>query len=236
MVYWLTTAALSPLLLAQGLVARSKTPLLPEPPGERVGSRGAGRSIRVLITGDSAAAGVGAPHQEQALLGQLVTRLAPSCRVAWRLVAKTGATTSSTCASLAALNQEHFDVAVTSLGVNDVTGGATVSRWRSEQARLRALLRDRFKTRLIVVSGLPPGPLFPALPQPLRWHLGKRARQLNRSLQADVQQEADCAFVSLDVDGDPAMMASDGFHPGPPIYALWANQVSAEINENFGLE
>jgi hypothetical protein len=33
-----------------------------------------------------------------------------------------------------------------------------------------------------VLSGLPPMHRFPALPQPLRWYVGSRARDFNRVL------------------------------------------------------
>lgn len=236
MVYWATTAVLSPILLAQGLLTRSRTPLLPEPPGDRAGIDGSGRMLRLLITGDSAAAGVGARDQSEALLGQLRERLRPAWQLEWNLIARTGATTVSTRRHLETAPARALDVVVTSLGVNDLTRGTTIRSWLSEQALLRAVLRSRFGARLIVVSGLPPVHRFPALPQPLRWHLGRRARQMSRALHADVAQEADCLFVPLDMDGGPEMMASDGFHPGPPVYKLWAGAVADGIDKRLRLE
>lgn len=236
MLYWATTAALSPVLLAQALVARARTPLLPEPTGDRTGSGGNGPVLRLLITGDSAAAGVGACHQDDALLGQLIKRLTPAWRLEWHLFARTGATTLSTRRGLQALPAQQFDVALTSLGVNDITSGTTIPRWRSEQGKLRALLRERFQTRLIMVSGLPPVHLFPALPQPLRWHLGRRAKQLDHSLRAAISSEADSVFVPLDMEGDGEMMAEDGFHPGPPVYSEWAERVVRQIDRHLQLE
>jgi hypothetical protein len=35
------------------------------------------------------------------------------------------------------------------------------------------------------LSGLPPMHRFPALPQPLRWYIGSRARDFDRALAAD---------------------------------------------------
>jgi lysophospholipase L1-like esterase len=29
------------------------------------------------------------------------------------------------------------------------------------------------------------------------------------------------------------MMASDGFHPGPPIYAAWADRVAQRVRESI---
>ncbi len=70
------TIALGPLLLLQGRHVRRVTPVLPEPPGPRQGRSGAGPALRLLILGDSAAAGVGASTQGEALSGQLVQTLA----------------------------------------------------------------------------------------------------------------------------------------------------------------
>ena len=52
--------ALAPLLVAQALRTRRVTPRLPEAAGERSGTQGEGPRLRLLVLGDSAAAGVGA--------------------------------------------------------------------------------------------------------------------------------------------------------------------------------
>ena len=57
----------------------------------------------------------------------------------------------------------RFDAALTSLGVNDVTSGATRRAWRRRQEQLQKLLRERFGVRHVIVSGLPPVHRFPAL-------------------------------------------------------------------------
>ena len=72
----LATVLLGPLLLLQGRHVRRVTPTLPEPPGDRRGITGTGPELRLLILGDSAPADVGASHQSEALLGQLVSALA----------------------------------------------------------------------------------------------------------------------------------------------------------------
>ncbi|KAB0649370.1 SGNH/GDSL hydrolase family protein, partial [Burkholderia diffusa] len=57
--YPLATAALGPLLLMQGRRVRRVTPRLAEAAGPRDGTAGDGPPLRVLVLGDSAAAGVG---------------------------------------------------------------------------------------------------------------------------------------------------------------------------------
>ena len=82
----------------------------------------------------------------------------------------------------------------------------------------------------MLISGVPPMLYFPALPQPLRWYLGKRAEDFNRMLAADLAAESDSRFLPLDFERRPALMAGDGFHPGPAIYAEWGRRVAALID------
>ena len=229
MTHLFATIALGPLLLLQGRYVRRVTPKLPEPPGARQGECGEGPLLRLLILGDSAAAGVGAAHQDDALSGQLVLALSRYFRVCWVLQAQTGITTAETLQQLQAGPEGVFDVVVTSLGVNDVTSGRSPKRWIAEQARLVAVLRRDFGAPRILMSALPPMHLFPALPQPLRAYLGAQARRYNVALQAFAATTEGCTWVSLDLSADPAHMAQDGFHPGPSVYAAWAARLAALI-------
>ena len=89
MIYPLSGLLLGPVLLAQGRYVRGTTPRLPEAAGPRSGQMGdSGQALRLLLVGDSAAAGVGVARQEQALLGQLVAGLAPLRPLHWRLLAR----------------------------------------------------------------------------------------------------------------------------------------------------
>ena len=221
--------ALAPLLLTQGLTVRRRALVLPEATGPRAGVLGTGPDLRLLIVGDSSAAGVGVATQTQALAGLLVDWLGGQYRVRWRLIARTGATTASTLAHLETTAPEPFDVAVTALGVNDVTHGVPLGRWLARQARLRALLADRFAVRQVIVSGLPPMGSFPALPQPLRAVMGLTARRFDATLAARLTGAAGAAHVAFSLPLTPDLMAEDGFHPGLKGYALWAESLAPAL-------
>jgi lysophospholipase L1-like esterase len=223
------TAALGPVLLLQGRHVRRVVPRLPEPEGPREGERGEGPTLSLLVAGDSAAAGVGAGHQNEALTGRLVERLSESHRVRFRLEATTGHTTADALARLSELEEERFDVVVVSLGVNDVTGATSLARFEREQRELLALLRERLGARHVILSGLPPMHLFPALPQPLRWYLGGGARRLTQTLGRISEEHEHTELVAVDFGRDDEMMASDGFHPGPLAYARWADELARRI-------
>lgn len=217
---------LGPLLFLQGRYVRRVTPELPEPPGERAGLCGQGPALGLLIAGDSAAAGVGAQAQQQALSGQLVSALSQHHTVRWRLCARSGDQSAQLLEQLRALPAERFDVAVLSIGVNDVTGLRGAASWQAHLRAIVQLLRQRHGTRRICLSSLPPMHLFPALPQPLRWWLGLRARQFNALMQAVAVSEPGCAFIDIPYTGDVSEIASDGFHPGPRAYRLWGEHLA----------
>jgi lysophospholipase L1-like esterase len=233
MLFYLRAAALSPILLPEALWVRLTVPILPEPPGARRGHAGHGPPLRVLLAGDSSIAGVGAPSQDDALLGRLVAELESDFQVEWTLEATSGHKTIDTIERLSCLERAAYDVAVTALGVNDSIAMLPLSTWRRRQARLRQLLRDRFGVRTIVVSGLPPVHAFPALPQPLRWHFGLRATEFNRALENDVRNDRDARYVDVRFTSDLSLMSPDGFHPGPAIYSEWAHRVSSCIRNSL---
>ncbi len=231
-------AVAAPLLLAQGLYVRRVTPRLPEPLGARTGERAltpvedGGDPLRVLIAGDSAAAGVGADHQDEALTGQLVdalSRVGVARALRWQLIAQTGVDARALHALLETNVPSPFDVAVISVGVNDVTGRRTVGAWLGDLDRLAARLHDAAPGALLVFSGLPPMHRFPALPQPLRAYLGGRARGFDRALQAWAETKPETRYVAIPDSEDTTLVASDGFHPGPGAYRLWAGELAGAI-------
>jgi len=227
--YRYVAVALGPWLFYQGRKVRRVTPRLPEAPGPRAGTTGTGPPLRLLIAGDSAAAGVGAVSLDEGLSGSLLEALRDDYTISWRIDARTGSRTADLLRRLEAAAPASFDVAVLSLGVNDVTGGTRSHVFVARQKQLIALLKSRFGVRLVVSTGLPPMHLFPALPQPLRWCLGERAIAFTRLLETVVAGDPACRLVTPHLPADIAYMASDGFHPGPKAYAAWGREVAAVI-------
>jgi lysophospholipase L1-like esterase len=226
---YLCLTVLGPLLWLQGKYVRRVTPLLPEPAGARQGSTGQGPTLRLLIAGDSAAAGVGASSQDEALCGRLVGYLRPHCTVHWRLVAVNGLDSPGLLKLLEETRAEKFDVVVLSIGVNDVTGLRSPSQWTQWQDRLAQVIQTRFGPRLLIHSALPPMNAFTALPQPLRWFMGRWALEMNRQLAVALSAQTKRKLhwpLKEAVSGD---LAADGFHPGPLGYAFWAESLSKVI-------
>ena len=192
--------ALSPLLVAQALRTRARVPRLSEAAGAREGVHGrCEKRLRVLMAGDSSAAGVGVALQDDALAGQLVPLLCTHCdvRVQWMLCARTGLTTEHTLELLRSAELPVFDLAIVVTGVNDVVD--QVGSLRAVRAResIANLLRNRSGVQHVVFCPLPPIHQFPALPQPLRWMAGADAQRHNRALRAwAAEREARCGDAS----------------------------------------
>ena len=223
---------LAPLLVGQIAVTRKRVRVLPEATGPRQGRAGDGPLLRLLMIGDSSAAGVGAGTQDRALLGQVVRGLQDSYTVDFTLIAQSGARTKDARGWL----RQHtgqYDVAVTALGINDVTKATTLPRFLDEQTRLWADLRQNHAVRHMMVSGMPPIGQFPALPQPLRWVAGERAAIFDRALRSMVAQHDDCEIIVFSPSLRPEDMSADGYHPGPDVYAAWGKTVAAQIRRRL---
>ena len=225
----LAKIALAPILLVQALQVRNRALILPEAAGPRQASLGQGPDLRLLVLGDSAAAGVGADHQSQALSGQLAAELAGRFTIHWALNAATGATTRAATNTLMSEVTGQFDVAVISLGVNDLTHGVFLRNWQRQLHRLFSVLTDQHGVKLILMSGLPPMGNFPLLPQPLRWVMGRQSRRFDAALASLTAAHPRAVHVPLDLPFDASMMAADGFHPSPPAYHHWALMLKDQI-------
>ncbi|MEW7855167.1 SGNH/GDSL hydrolase family protein [Pseudomonas chlororaphis] len=225
--------ALGPLLLAQGLYTRWVTPRLPEAEGPRQGRHAdaSGPALRLLILGDSAAAGVGALTQDEAIAGRLVAGLAGDFQLSWQLRAQSGLDSRQLFQLLENGPTEPFDVALVSIGVNDVTSRIAAAEWQARILRLIALLSERFETRHIVFLPVPPMHLFPALPQPLRWYLGLRARRFNSLLVELLAGQDRCVLLATRFQPAASLMAGDGFHPSPALYRILADEAARVIRQ-----
>lgn len=223
--------ALGPLLLTQAVITRRRMPCLPEADGPRTGCVGKGPTLRLLIAGDSSAAGVGVVSQRQALASQLADRLAAQLRlqVQWQLLARSGLTTAGTLDLLRAEPLLQADLAVIVTGVNDVVDQVPSQRALAAREALANWLRNAAGVRHVAFAPLPPVHAFPGLPQPLRWVAGADARRHNQALRDWAATRNDVSCVAMSLPLDPAGMAHDGFHPGEPVYRACADAIATHL-------
>jgi lysophospholipase L1-like esterase len=229
-------ALLFPLLYAQAQGVRAGVEPLPEPPGPRAGREGKGNDgIRLLVIGDSSAVGVGAPHQDLALAKPLARNLArlTGRAVRWTLLAEAGLTSAAALAYLKARDVPDADLAVVVLEVNDITNQVPSAQALKYRGEIAVWLEAHAEVSQVLFPALPEMELFPSLPQPLAWWAGQMSRRNNR---AQARWAANwplarprVAHVPMDGVLRVDLMASDGFHPGPGLYARVAEHLAAAI-------
>lgn len=225
--------ALAPLLLAQAVGVRRRAPVLPEAAGPRHGraGRGAGDPIRILVAGDSSAAGVGVAHQDQAIVGHLVRALEThrTGLIDWRLCARSGLGTREVHALLRETPPPPADIAVVVTGVNDVIGQVPVRRAVAHRAALADWLLGEGLVRHVVFAPLPPMHRFPLLPEPLRRVIGTDARRHDLALARWAAIRSDVSVATIAIELGPETMASDGFHPAEPLYRACGEALGLHI-------
>lgn len=146
MVVQLVKPVLAPVLIAQAKRLRRIALELPEPDGARHGIATPNheavqlstRTVSVLIAGDSSAAGVGAPTQEEALAPRLAAALARQSQssVAWYLHAQTGLTSLGLLDLLKKQSLPRVDIAIVIVGVNDISHDVPLGHALRARARI----------------------------------------------------------------------------------------------------
>jgi len=128
----------------------------------------------------------------------------------------------STQRALEDLSDATFDIVLVALGINDAKNGVSLRGWPNCYRQLLNTLCEKFQTKHICVSGLPPVRHFPLLPRPLSQVSGDQAELFDARLRQIPQERSDVVYLPIDFTLDTTKMASDGFHPGPKIYREWA--------------
>lgn len=216
-------------LLSQVEVAKRIIPLAEAPPPRgdgRYGQRFTGRPLKLVVLGDSSAAGFGVRRPREtpaALLGNGLARRLQRPVVA-RTFAVVGATSKRLAPQVEAALEERPDLAVILVGANDVTHNdnrAAAVRYLADAVRaLRAAGAE------VVVGTCPDlGAIRPIHP-PLRWLARYWSRQL-AAAQTVAVVEAGGRTVSLGdllgprfVSEPHKLFGGDKFHPSADGYAV----------------
>ena len=231
--FWLCTGLLSPVLMAQALHTRRTTLRLPEADGARHGQWGHGApSQRLLVIGESTAAGVGVEYQRQGLASQLARQLYQSrgVSVQWHTAGVNGARAGALINTANDLRIAPVDHIFISLGVNDTTGLTRRQAYYHQLLTLSHALKRHSPAARQYLLAVPPMHRFTALPSPLRQLLGWRARQLDeKQKQLAGQPPGYLQHIHYPELEPPSLLAEDGYHPGPRGYRAMAKAVAAQL-------
>lgn len=227
---------LLPLVAIQGRRARSQTVILPEATGPTTGHTGnlEAAFLRVVVVGESTAAGCGADTHEQAFPGAFARAISEvrDRPVAWAVHGQHGATIRRVRHRLIPDIDPGFEVAVLLIGVNDVLARTPAAQWRDDLAGAVDALTARAEQ--VIVAGIPPFDALPALPRALRTYLAERGQALDTVSQQLCAPHRSVSWVSSAnlAGADATFFARDGFHPSPLGYRRWALEVAQRLSSD----
>ncbi len=228
--------AFLPVVVFQGRRVRRTVERLPEATGNSGQVGGGGDVLRVVVVGDSVAAGVGVREHRDSMAGRLadLLHLRSGRPVAWDVLARSGADAAGVADLVAGSTVlPGADVVAVSVGVNDVKNLRSDSAWRTGLRDLLAAIVRAAPGARVFLLGLPPVNRLPALPRPLADLLGARGRRIDRIGAAVAAGFAEVTRLEWTEDELAAVhepFASDGFHPGAALHDVFAREISARLD------
>ncbi len=215
----------APKVYRQGRELKRTTPRLPDAAQPWQGTLAGDDPLRILVFGDSTAAGVGADTQDDALPGNLARALAARYHrgVAWRAVGENGATTRILLDRyLKDALAEPADLVFLSIGANDSLGIRSRAAYARDLGRLLRELRAANPGATVLVSSMPGFNQFELLPEPLRARLWRHSQALEQAGRAVTEPLDRVAMSSPAPSYTDGFFGADLFHPGPKGYREWA--------------
>jgi lysophospholipase L1-like esterase len=226
---------LVPIAIFQAMGVRRRTPRLQPPPGRTTGAAGrAGEPrFRILVLGDSSAAGVGADHMNDTLAPKLARRLADHFETGatWRTAGANSATTEELRDFIAPnIVAEPYTHIVILAGTNDMKNFLPRRRFDDGFGGLLFALHAKWPDATLIWSPIIDMGDVPALPRALRRILNLRVAMLNelgRQLCRERFAIAAPQLATHDLEG----FAVDGFHASAKGYSYWADLVAGVVIE-----
>jgi lysophospholipase L1-like esterase len=226
---------LLPVAAYYGLQIRRKTPRLPPPRGSqrgRLGTSGdSSADLRILIMGDSSAAGVGADRVEDTLAPQLaaVIQARSGQSVSWRAAGANSAVARDLRDRiLPNIEERDFTHIVLTVGTNDMKNYLTAMQFKKGFGGLLYAIHARWPDAKVVWSPVLHMPDVPVLPPVLAWILSLRTRIINQMGYRMCRERQGVAATPLPITSHEGF-AVDGFHANTAGYRHWAEHLAGYL-------
>lgn len=190
------------------------------------------QELRILLIGDSSAAGVGVDTIEQSLGGHLCRLLHDTTKlnVSVRIAGNNSATANQLRDYVVPhIEHEHFDFIALNVGTNDAKNFHRGSTFCKNFGTLLYALKSKFPAAQIIWSGIIDLEELEMLPKPLNKILGIRSRILNHNGQILCAERGALAPGNKEWKVITENFSKDGFHASSLGYERWAQGIADYI-------
>lgn len=226
----------APFLYLQGQMVRRKIGRLPDAGGDREGAfKHAEEAVKLLVLGESTAAGVGARTHETGLAGQFARFLGEKIKksVRWHVVGRSGITVGETIHELVPkIPDERFDYILLALCGNEVLKLRSPRTFRRDMKKLIGILQEKHPEAVFFITNAPAVRLSPVLPFPIKFILGHLSalHDANAREFTAVMQKV---FYFHQPSTVPEDFFADGIHPSEKGYELWSKRMIEFFEEKY---
>ena len=221
----------APVLIVQGRRLRRDTPRLADAASPWTGVEPGPTPLRLLVLGDSTAAGVGVDSQADALPGNLARSIAAHSGrgVEWTAMGANGATARDLLEKfIDAATAESYDIVFLTVGANDALTLRSRAAFGRDIRSLLSRLRAASPEATILMSSLPAFFRFVLLPNPLRFNLYLHSQSLESQARSIVARTAGAHMSPPPPPYTDGFFASDLFHPSAIGYRDWSDFAVAD--------
>ncbi|HEY0462448.1 MAG TPA: SGNH/GDSL hydrolase family protein [Pyrinomonadaceae bacterium] len=226
----------APFLYLQGKYVRRKVGRLPDASGEKRGIFAGGRAgVKMLVLGESTAAGVGASTHETGLAGQFARFLSAKIgkSVEWQVVGRSGITIRETIYELVPkIPDEKFDYILLALCGNEVLSLRSPRAFRRDMRRLIAILKEKNPDATFFITNAPAVRLSPILPFPIKSILGHLSAMHDANAR-EFTTAMERVFYFHQPSSVPEDFFADGIHPSEKGYTAWSKRMIEFFEEKY---
>ncbi|GAA3728573.1 SGNH/GDSL hydrolase family protein [Leifsonia bigeumensis] len=227
---------LAPVLIAQARDLRRTIPRLPDAALPWSGELAGPRPVRLLVLGDSTAAGVGASTQAEALPGNLAQAIRSRFDrgSVWEAAGRNGATARDLLTDyLEEATRNDYDLVFVTIGANDALGLRSRRAFSHDVAEIVERMREASPSALILVSLMPRFDRFASLRNPVRWNLALHAASLDEGARRAVDGRPGVFAIPKPDPYTPEFWAGDDFHPSAEGYRQWVDFALREVPDDL---
>jgi lysophospholipase L1-like esterase len=226
----------APFLYLQGQYVRRKIGRLPDAQGETFGKTGADTaSAKLLVIGESTAAGVGARTHETALAGQFARFLSAQIgkSIDWQVIGRSGITVKETIYELVPkIPDEKFDYVLIALCGNEVLKLRSPRTFRRDMKKLLGILQEKNSDATFFITNAPAVRLSPVLPHPIKFILGHLSALHDANAKEFTAAMKNVRYFHQPTEV-PEDFFADGIHPSEKGYTLWSKRMIEFFTEKY---